>query len=104
MEPVGSAESRTLASLTDEQRAWLLRSEGLWRRAHSIVLDRLDLGDVHHALRNLLLPPAERLRRGLTRVRVRPHTRCGRLDPEKLAEATRRAGGFYTSGFAMQPA
>jgi hypothetical protein len=32
----------------------------------------LDAGDVYHALRTLELTPAERLRRGLTRVRVRP--------------------------------
>jgi hypothetical protein len=27
----------------------------------------------------------------------------GSLDPDKLGEAARRAGGFYTSGFGMQP-
>lgn len=63
--------------LTGERRAWLLHSEGLWGQAHSIVKDRpdLDVGNVYHALRTLELPPAERLRRGFTRVRVRPHTR-----------------------------
>jgi hypothetical protein len=35
----------------------------------------MDPGDVYHALRCLELPPAERLHRGLTRVRRRPHTR-----------------------------
>lgn len=61
----------------DGEQAWLVHSEALWRRAHAIVAARpdLDVGDVYHALRTLELPPAERLRRGLTRVRVRPHTR-----------------------------
>ena len=27
----------------------------------------------------------------------------GALDPERLREAARRAGGFYTSGFGLQP-
>jgi hypothetical protein len=63
--------------LTSDQRAWVSHSEELWRRAHAIVEDRpdLDVSDVYHALRTLELPPAERLRRGLTRVRVRPHAR-----------------------------
>ncbi len=63
--------------LTSEQRAWLNHSEALWRRAHAIVSrePHLDVGDVYHALRALELPPAERLRRGLTRVRARTHQR-----------------------------
>ena len=63
--------------LTPEQRAWVVHSEALWRKAHGIVSTRpdLDVGDVYHALRTLELPPAERLRRGLTRVRVHPHSR-----------------------------
>jgi len=64
--------------ITARQREWLLRSEALWRRAHAIVAERpsLDVGDVYHALRALELPPAERLRRGLARVRAaRPHAR-----------------------------
>jgi len=63
--------------LTTEQRAWLAHSEALWRKAHAIVSRRpeLDPGDVYHALRGLELPPAERLRRGLTRVRLRLHAR-----------------------------
>lgn len=73
---MGNAAS-TPTDLNDEQREWLVRSEALWRKAHAIVSKRpdLDAGDVYHALRNLELPPAERLRRGLTRVRVRPHAR-----------------------------
>ena len=27
----------------------------------------------------------------------------GRIDPEQLREAARRAGGFYTAGFGLQP-
>jgi len=71
---VGAARSTT-TELTDEQRAWLEDSEALWKKAHAIARARPDLdpGDVYHALRNLRLPPAERLRRGLNRVRVRSH-------------------------------
>ncbi|HUG52696.1 MAG TPA: hypothetical protein VMR21_03820 [Vicinamibacteria bacterium] len=66
-----------LEGLTVEQRAWLAHREALWRKAHAIVSRRPDLdpGDVYHALRGLELPPAERLRRGLNRVRLRPHAR-----------------------------
>jgi len=67
----------TAEELTSDQRMWVSRSAELWRRAHAIVQGRpdLDVGDVYHALRTLELPPAERLRRGLTRVRVRPNPR-----------------------------
>jgi hypothetical protein len=66
-----------LTELTSEQREELSRSEASWRKAHAIVKNRpdLDVSDVYHVLRNLQLPPAERLRRGLTRVRVRPNPR-----------------------------
>lgn len=66
-----------LDGLTDEQRAWGLHSEAQWRKAQALVIGRpdLDVGDVRHALMNLELPPAERLRRGLTRVRVRSYAR-----------------------------
>ena len=66
-----------LQSLTENQRAWLLHSEELWREAHGIAAANpgLDPGDVYHALRCLDLSPAERLRRGLTRVRDRSHLR-----------------------------
>jgi hypothetical protein len=72
---VASGES-ALENLTDEQRTWLIHSETLWREAHRIAAAPagMDPGDVYHALRCLELPPAERLRRGLTRVRHRPHT------------------------------
>ena len=63
--------------LTPDQRAWALHSEELRRKALAIVSGRgdLDPGDVYHALRTLELSPKERLQRGLTRVRVRPHSR-----------------------------
>ncbi len=72
-----SVSSSPTEALTDEQRAWLAHSEALWRRAHALVERRphLDVSDVYHALRALELPPTERLRRGLTRVRVRPQSR-----------------------------
>jgi hypothetical protein len=55
--------------LTDEQRARVLHSEELWRKAHAIVRGRpdLDASDVYHALQTLELSPTERLRRGFTR-------------------------------------
>jgi hypothetical protein len=64
-----------IENLTDEQREWALHSEALWREAHSVAAAHpgIDPGDVYHALRCLELLPSERLRRGLTRVRTRPH-------------------------------
>jgi hypothetical protein len=65
--------------LTDQERAWVLHAEALKREAREIVArhPECDEGDVYHALRNLELSPAERLRQGLTRVRRRsqPHSR-----------------------------
>jgi hypothetical protein len=62
---------------TGDQRGWLVRSEERWREAYAIAAANpsLDAGDVYHALTCLDLSPAERLHRGLTRVRRRPH--CG---------------------------
>lgn len=64
-----------IASLTESEQAWVRHSEALWCEAHAIAAANpgLDPGDVYHALRALELAPAERLRRGLTRVRRRPH-------------------------------
>jgi hypothetical protein len=64
--------------LTADERAWVLHSEALWRKATEIAEEdpAVDVSDVYHVLRNLELPPAQRLRNGLTRVRVlrrRPH-------------------------------
>ena len=63
------------ANLTQDEQAWVRHSEALWRQAHAIAATNLSLdpGDVYHALRSLELTPTERLRRGLTRVRRRPH-------------------------------
>jgi hypothetical protein len=63
--------------LTESERAWVLRSEARWRQAHAIAGDHpgMDAGDVYHSLQALELSPSERLRRGLTRVRVRTHAR-----------------------------
>jgi hypothetical protein len=60
--------------LTDDQRAWIIHSEALWREAEEIVRNdpRRDVGNVYHALRNMELSPAERLERGLSRVRLKP--------------------------------
>jgi hypothetical protein len=66
-----------LEALTGDERAWILHSETLWREAHAIAAANpgVDPGDVYHALRALELSPADRLRRGLSRVRTRPHAR-----------------------------
>jgi len=63
--------------LSEEERDWVRHAESLWRIAHAIARENsgIDAGDAYHALRALELRPAERLRRGLTRVRARPHTR-----------------------------
>ena len=74
---VADDSTRVSPDLTSEQREEILLSEALWRKAHGIVKHRpdLDVSDVYHVLRNLKLTAAERLRRGLTRVRVRPNPR-----------------------------
>ena len=72
-----STPDSEIQSLTEDQRAWIFNSEALWREAHGIAAANpgLDPGDVYHALRCLALSPAERLYRGLTRVRDRSHLR-----------------------------
>jgi hypothetical protein len=61
---------------TARNDVWLASSEARWREAHRIASANPDLdpGDVYHALNCLDLDPSERLRRGLTRVRPRPHS------------------------------
>jgi hypothetical protein len=61
--------------LNEQQRSWLAHSERLWQEAHAIARKRPDLdpGDLYHALRNLEIPPGERLRRGLARGRLGAH-------------------------------
>jgi hypothetical protein len=70
-----SSTGPDIDTLSQAQRIWLLHSEALWREAHRIAAANpgVDPGDVYQALRSLDLPPAERLRRGLTRVRNRPY-------------------------------
>ena len=72
-----SPDTPEFQNLTASERAWLVESESRWREAHAIVAanPRLDAGDVYHALRSLDRSPEERLSRGLTRVRHRPHAR-----------------------------
>ena len=76
---IGRVSRRGVGSsgLTEAQEAWVRHSEALWREAHTIAAadPELDAGDVYHALRSLEFAPAERLHRGLTRVRHRPHPR-----------------------------
>lgn len=76
-EVMGSTVPDPFEGLTADQRAWLLHSQALWRQAHAIVSRQpsLDASDVYRALQNLALPPAERLQRGLARVRIRPDAR-----------------------------
>jgi hypothetical protein len=71
-----SADRAGRSTLTEEQEMWVRHSAALWREAHAIVAayPDLDAGDVYHALRSLELTPTERLQRGLTRVRHRPHS------------------------------
>ena len=66
-----------LHDLTPSERAFALHSEELWRRAHHVARRHpgIDAGDVYHALRCLELNPSERLRRGLSRGRLRAHAR-----------------------------
>ena len=66
-----------LASLTDEQRAWAVRSEQLWVKAHELAQSKpgTDPGDVYHALRCLDLPVSQRLRQGLARGKLRAQRR-----------------------------
>jgi hypothetical protein len=68
-------DSKWDEGLTQEQRDWVICSEARWRQAAVIAIENpgLDTGDLYHALGALELTPSERLRRGLTRVRVRSH-------------------------------
>ena len=82
MEPVYNVRvdaptSGPLDTLTPEQQEWARHSESLWQRAHQVAAAHpgVDPGDVYHALRCLELTPAERLRRGLSRGRLRIHAR-----------------------------
>jgi hypothetical protein len=70
------AQSVTPA-LTSDQQEWVRHSEALWRRAHAIAQahPEHDPSDLYHALRCLERSPAERLRAGLQRGRLRTYAR-----------------------------
>lgn len=70
--PTGSTNINERAS---DGHRWWTESEARWREALRIAAGHpgIDASDVYHSLRCLDLPPAERLRRGLTRVRRRSH-------------------------------
>jgi hypothetical protein len=66
------------ARAADEvERDFRASSMRRWQRAYDIVRAQpnVDVGDVYHALRCLELSPAERLRRGLSRGRLRTYAR-----------------------------
>ena len=69
--------ARDMRELTPEQRAWLTHSEELWARAHRLASGHRmhDVSDIYHALRCLELSPAQRLRQGLSRGRLRARAR-----------------------------
>jgi hypothetical protein len=62
----------SLAHLTDEERAWIVRDEARWRRARDIAAQHpgMDAGGVYHVLRNLEKTPTDRLRAALHHGRV----------------------------------
>ena len=61
------------SELTQEQKQWLDADERLWRRAVEIAgrSNGLDATGIYHVLRNLVLSPSERLRKGLAHGRLR---------------------------------
>lgn len=63
--------------LTPAQREWVRHSDDRWRRAHALAERHpgVDVSDLYHALRCLELTPAERLRAGLQRGRLRAYAR-----------------------------
>jgi hypothetical protein len=74
---VATPSTRERDALTPEQRAWAEHSERLWQQAYALASREpaVDAGDVYHALRCLELAPAERLRQGLSRGRLRTYAR-----------------------------
>jgi hypothetical protein len=75
VKPLDVKEREAFPDLSDPERAIARHSELLWRQAHQIARDNagVDPGDIYHALRCLELEPVERLRRGLSRGRLRAH-------------------------------
>lgn len=70
-------ERSRLAHLTPDQQAWAEHSATLWQRAHELARTHPDHdpSDLYHALRCLEMTPAERLRAGLHRGRLRTYAR-----------------------------
>ena len=66
-----------VAPLTLEQQTWAEHSAALWQRARELARmhPEHDPSDLYHALRCLELAPAERLRAGLQRGRLRTYAR-----------------------------
>ena len=75
--PLDVNEADAFRDLSDPERAIARHSESLWRQAYQIARDNpgVDPGDIYHALRCLEIEPAERLRRGLSRGRLRAYAR-----------------------------
>jgi hypothetical protein len=68
----------SIDSLSPQDRAWIVRDEQRWRRAHEIVRANpgLDVAGVYRVLRNLEKTPSERLRSALHHGRLfRVHQR-----------------------------
>jgi hypothetical protein len=59
-----------------EQRAWIERSEALWRRAYRLAKEHpeLDVGDLYHVLYTWHESPSQRLKRALSHARLRVHS------------------------------
>jgi hypothetical protein len=70
-------QSDALNGLSRDQRDWALQSAKLWEQAYALTQSHPehDPSDVFHALRCLELSPAERLRNGLSRGRLRAYAR-----------------------------
>ncbi|MGH9201645.1 MAG: hypothetical protein ACRD2A_10470 [Vicinamibacterales bacterium] len=70
-------DGTTAPALTPEQDAWAEHARMLWDRAHALAREHPehDPSDLYHALRCLELSPAERLRAGLQRGRLRAYFR-----------------------------
>lgn len=70
--------AESVESLTEEERAWLVRDELRWQRAYAIAARNpgVDANGVYRVLRNLEKTPAERLAAGLMHGRLfRVHER-----------------------------
>ena len=72
-----TCDNRFVGALNPDEQAWLLESEGRWKRAHQIAEKHpeLDVGDIFHVLSTLHESPSQRVRRSLAHGRLRPRTR-----------------------------